>query len=947
MRVDGIALTFALCSCVVGLSASWRFNMRFWALVVILVGTAGLVNGQSFPIRAMGEPVWPVDRGLNALPWEEGLGTMDRVGDLNGDGVDDLVVLLATQYNNFVEDRFMWLYLGEKAEDGSVSYGNPERLLGFDLESGYISDFVIHDHNGDGFNDLLFVTDHRHEIEVWANTPAGFVIGMTLHTEKGGYLEGQRILIEDIDQDGDEDYLVYGQDYSVIWSKQTNEIFSYETVPFMVYDSEWTAAITDVDGDGDMDLVAIDQYDGELYGRLQVDGYWFDPDDPHENEEDYEFEASLDAGNFEYSNTAACFADVNGDGMMDVVGVGYADLDDAAWALGYFLAPFSQDESQVIPVFGIPDFENAYSQSFRNIDGWERALQSPGDLDGDGTDDLLLFPQFGRHSGWRISDPMNLNGRRAVYNELDVHGEGVIQQSDDFDLERFAYEEAYSDVNDDGVKDRIVPTFAERFDYGGEIDPCEQVGLMVWGVLANPMKRDAVLMEQDAIDTVGAMAHVLAVDLDDDGDVEIITTKENSLSLHDRDVDGLYRRDRGTRFAASDTGFRTVIASMDGDPTPDLLSLRLDSGGFAPTCFLNPVLSYFGDTTVNFDVFRDQDLEVLLDDQKTYFESDGNSFSTGDVDGDGTTDIVIRGQVNVVDGYEGDSVLVWLNDGAGVFSLGPISPVEHLDADIHTYNMELVDADQDGVLDVVCVETGIDGEGYSIGVYLNDGTGSFTLDQMIPIANLFDLDPYWITVEDVDGDAFDDVVVLLKNNRDAHEAIIAYGGEAGFESEVHRWAGGNAAELMVVDLDGDGMKDLLSCAYEDTDDGLKNSVSMMFQGAAREFGPMVSISDMDLSGINVADLDGDGGLDLIACSSNSVGNTDYQIIRVYPAIDDVCSADLNFDGSLNYLDISLFIKMVGEGRAVADLDHDGVFGFGDVNAFLNAYNNGCAWLDRL
>jgi hypothetical protein len=342
-----------------------------------------------------------------------------------------------------------------------------------------------------------------------------------------------------------------------------------------------------------------------------------------------------------------------------------------------------------------------------------------------------------------------------------------------------------------------------------------------------------------------------------------------------------------------------------------------------------------GERIVSRDVIAEQELHNALDEMNIYFNSEDNSFSTGDVDGDGTTDIVIRGSVDIDEGYRGEAVLVWLNDGAAQFSLGPISPVGEI-VGTRTYNMELIDADRDGMLDVVCVVHEDDTGEYAIETYLNDGSGSFVLDQSVLIEDIFDLEPYWIVVEDVDGDGIDDVAVLLNDFGERHEVVIAYGGESGLEDQLHRWAGGNAAEIVVTDLDHDGMKDLLSCSYTDTGSGFKNSVSVMFQNSARDFGPMVSIADVDLSGVNVADLDSDGGVDLIACSN---GWNDPRVVRVFYGIDEVCPADVNFDGSLNYLDIALFMKLIGEGREAADLDRDGILGIEDINMFLNAYSS--------
>ena len=54
-----------------------------------------------------------------------------------------------------------------------------------------------------------------------------------------------------------------------------------------------------------------------------------------------------------------------------------------------------------------------------------------------------------------------------------------------------------------------------------------------------------------------------------------------------------------------------------------------------------------------------------------------------------------------------------------------------------------------------------------------------------------------------------------------------------------------------------------------------------------------------------------------------------------------CPADLNNDGSLNFLDVSAFLGAFGVSDSVADFDGNGSFNFLDISAFLGAYNAGC------
>lgn len=59
------------------------------------------------------------------------------------------------------------------------------------------------------------------------------------------------------------------------------------------------------------------------------------------------------------------------------------------------------------------------------------------------------------------------------------------------------------------------------------------------------------------------------------------------------------------------------------------------------------------------------------------------------------------------------------------------------------------------------------------------------------------------------------------------------------------------------------------------------------------------------------------------------------IMDVTNSCSDVCPADLNGDGSLNFFDISTFL---GD---LPDFNNDGRFNFFDISAFLSAFAAGC------
>lgn len=50
---------------------------------------------------------------------------------------------------------------------------------------------------------------------------------------------------------------------------------------------------------------------------------------------------------------------------------------------------------------------------------------------------------------------------------------------------------------------------------------------------------------------------------------------------------------------------------------------------------------------------------------------------------------------------------------------------------------------------------------------------------------------------------------------------------------------------------------------------------------------------------------------------------------------------MNFDGVLNFFDVSAFIAAFVENNPIADLNSDGRHNFFDISAYLIAFNQGC------
>ena len=76
-----------------------------------------------------------------------------------------------------------------------------------------------------------------------------------------------------------------------------------------------------------------------------------------------------------------------------------------------------------------------------------------------------------------------------------------------------------------------------------------------------------------------------------------------------------------------------------------------------------------------------------------------------------------------------------------------------------------------------------------------------------------------------------------------------------------------------------------------------------------------------------------------------LGNHDFfngmDDVQVSTTPIDLCDADFNCDGSLNFLDISAFLAAYSNQDPIADFAPDGTFNFLDISAYLAQYSAGC------
>lgn len=883
---------------------------KFWFLLLVCLYSSS-ANAQSFPIVPLIEPVYPADQPLlSEFQWLDADGTLNRRGDINNDEIDDLIVLfLGPGIYQMPETRSLWVFT--RNADGT--FNPPYYIDGFPLLGyGFLQDMAVNDFDDDGRDDILLLTGVGQYLHVWLNTVNGFErapildLGISISPDNIS-----RLNIEDYTGDGLDDYIIWNSMKQIwLWRSMPDGSFASQ----MLWDDPGSSHFgmdiisTDIDGDADPDILASINYD-ELV--------WF------ENIGDSYLPRELDDGIIDSPNLSsehAIIGDFNADGLTDLMFRADAQGVDG---FAFYLAPFDLDELRDVPFVALPEVA-PIPEGFSRKD----QARTPGDLDGDGTDDVVFLPDDEHRRGWIMTDPMNINGRRAFGRTPDLHGTGSFSPKQyDYD-EKYAYREICFDVNGDRVDDRIHVTTTRKYVDLDDSEP-DPNGIMLWASLTNCFDTEYLEDQRDVV-FVPRSSHLIEVDQDLDGVPELINTQgylSNRLNSLGRDSDG-YLVMLLSNYPSNIAGFRTQLAQIDADSRPDLVSLAYGQQSPFPAIFVNPDPGSPTTSAQNTPLAFDG--KQALEDAQIEFYAEGSSFVVADINGDSLDDIVMRGDDR--DPARGPRVVLpWINEGDGTFSIGSMFEVGSSEAEPTTFLWAL-DEDHDGDIDIISFAG--DPDFTWIEIYHNIGDGSFVYNRMIDVHSYDRIDPFWVTSEDTDLDGYEDLVIVLTDQRDTSEVMIVYGSKNGLEFDPTYLQGRGAAEAIVADVNFDGLPDIVTCAYN-TWIPRQHSLTVMLQSEGRIFQPAVSISDQNFSTLIWFDVDLDGAKDLLAADADTSYSTHY---RSLPA---PCLPDLNLDKQLNFYDISLFIELFLAQRPLVDFNRDGSHNFFDVSAMIESYLQGC------
>jgi hypothetical protein len=422
-------------------------------------------------------------------------------------------------------------------------------------------------------------------------------------------------------------------------------------------------------------------------------------------------------------------------------------------------------------------------------------------------------------------------------------------------------------------------------------------------------------------DTLSGCRNSHPVDIDGDGDIDVLSVNDESGIFDNWSQVVLYRNTGGGNFSAPETinsddledPYDVNAADVDGDGLLDVVCASLNTDDITWFRNLGGAINFGPKSSIANTLIGCRDIEVA------------------DLDADGDMDFTVAGV--------GDDRAVWIENFSGSsFTVHRLSNPESSVDDC--MDLSLVDIDNDGDLDIAAAML----DENDIKIYRNLGGGNFGSFELVADRTF---GGHSVVGGDFDEDGLND---LASGSID--DAKLAWyenlgGGTYGIDQPVNRNTSG-VSGMCASDVDDDGDQDLVVTS------SLDDKVSW-FENLGTSFGPQQYISTNTFQATDVisADFNADNIDDLAILGEDELwvylnSGSGYSTYLVSTALDDtrgVIAVDIDGDSDLDLVTTSwfdsklawyenlgagifgpqIFLKTVGGADALAssDFDNDG------------------------
>ncbi|MEC9374541.1 MAG: FG-GAP-like repeat-containing protein, partial [Planctomycetota bacterium] len=650
----------------------------------------------------------------------------------------------------------------------------------------------------------------------------------------------------------------------------------------------WAVDAADIDGDGDMDVAAGIDVANQFV--------WYENDGM--NPPGFTAHVLMMGAVTPRSVRAV---DVNGDGHVDVLGASFGDD-----SIRLFL-----NDGAATPGFTIMTLTNAADEAWH---------VSAGDVDGDmdldvlsasvADDTLRVFLNDGQLVPGFTEVILSSNAPGAVdlkTADIDSDGDNDLLAATFFDDVIQWYENTGAPIPT--WPRRLIATSAsgaiavDSADLDGDmrtdiVSASSGDSKIAW--YANTGAPREVYEEQIIDDMVDGVSSLFATDLDDDGDIDLISTPFNGIVWHEHlgTTPPTFARNNITTMVNGAAG--VVAADYDDDGDLDILAADVFENLiriFVSDGMVNPSFSetQLEPTTlgplviVPVDLNSDGDLDLAL---ASFFDAGISWFDSNGMKGN-DLDFTER----IIDTAD--------------------TPFERATA------MTAADMNEDGRPDLVAALREPD----QVVWYKNNGgvTPGFTRFTVSTDA----AGVRSVQVVDLDGDGDMDVLASLSGPGE----FVWYESTGGFNPTYTRHVIGRlkyvAWSATAADIDGDGDMDVIGASDGDNRVTFFENVG----GSPLEFRESrVSIEALAARAAISVDIDNDGVLEILAASRND------DTVSWFEKVFDACSGDIDGDGSVNSSDLAFLLGSWGAAPGnPSDFNGDGVVNAADLANLLGGW----------